>query len=186
MIWLEVRILAIREGVGCCRSGGDAYIELTAGRTQVKNHVLIIDSGNYHAEDTNGNADTLRMDGVAQVAGGVGCVVVYLQCVVAIEVLQRFRVGQRGVCLGERTCHVGKKLVELVVLRAVILLQALMDIVQRLHLQLFIGRYGYNGNDKQDEGHGGQNDNLSQTAVIELLEKCFALVSISVKLVHNN
>ena len=123
---------------------------------------------------------------IVQIGGLVGRVIVHRNGVVGPEVFQQLRVRQRSVGLRERSADVGEVLVQLVVVDAVIVLQSLVDVVHRFPDDHLVGRNGHDAHDKEDEENDGQNDYLSQTTVIELLEKCFFLVGIPVKLVHNN
>ena len=110
--------------------------------------------------------------------------VVNLYRVILLEALQHLLIGQRGVGLGKGAGDVGEGLVEVVVVDAVVVLQTLMNIVHGGGHHLVVVGKCQHAYHKEDEGEDGEDDNLAQATVVELLKEGLFLVGVSVELVH--
>ena len=125
------------------------------------------------------------MQRVANIDGSIGRVLIDLQAVKLLERIEQSVVGQRRIGSREGTVDVVELLVQVIVRNGLVVLQTLMDVVDGLFIHFFLRRHGHDANDKQHKAEHCQNDDAPQTAVMELVEKRFFLVGISIKLVHN-
>ena len=131
--------------------------------------VTVLDSRYDEAEDAYTHADTLGTEIVAKAGSGVEAVAVDFELVVFVEGLQQFLVGFSRISFAEDSSKIGDGVVDAVALNAVVIVDALKDIVHHFALHLRFGRYGDNSYHEENEQDSNEDDNPAQTAMIELL-----------------
>ena len=115
------------------------------------------------------HADALGAEIIAQACCGVEAVSIDFKLVVFVEGLQEILVSFGRVGHGEDTSKVGYGVINAVALDAVVVVDALKDVVHHLALHLLFGRYGDNCYHEENEQDDNEDNNLAQAAMIELL-----------------
>ena len=184
MVGLQVGILA-DVLVGDVGVADEALVIVAADGTGGHHEVVPVEHGDDTVEYAQADAHTLGMQVVEQVCRGVERMAEYLHLVVLVESLKQLLVHLGAVGIGEDVAEVVDGLVESVAVDAVVVDDALADVVFHLETHLVLGGYGHDGDDGEDDADDGQDDEFADAAVQEFLCDALLLVGIAVKLFHD-
>ena len=164
-IWILTYIFILRGRLD------ESFLIVVLDGADKQDDVAVLD-GRYHdIEDTDTDTDAFGIEVIAKTCRSIEGMAINLQLVVLLESLHRLLVVDGGVCLCEDTGDVREGIVDTIALDAVVLLDALTDIVHHLTFHLLIGGDSHDGNDEQYQQDTEENHNFSEATVIELLKE---------------